>query len=71
MVNRIYAVSNKADGTHRLVRAGNPAQALRHVANGMFGVKVATASVVATLMSAGISLEDVIAEPEAQQKEEP
>lgn len=59
MVNRIYAVSNKADGTHRLVRAGNPAQALRHVANGMFGVRVATASVVATLMSAGIALEDV------------
>lgn len=60
MITRIYMVSNKADATHRLVRASNPSQAMRHVASNMFDVKAATANAVAQLMGAGVKLEDVI-----------
>ena len=59
MITRIYQIRNKTDGTHRLVRASNPSQALRHVASSMFEVNAATANAVATLLVAGIPLEEV------------
>jgi len=68
---RIYAVSNKADGSKRLVKAGTPAQAMRHVANALFDVKTVTALQVAELLSGGVKLENAAQEPEpTDQKEE-
>lgn len=59
MTQRIYIVRNKADEAQRsrLILAGNPAQAMRHVANDLFAVKAASATDVAELMGAGATLE--------------
>lgn len=59
MSERIYIVKNKADGTSRLVMAGNPSQALRHVAHAQYEVKSATATEVAGLMGTGTKVETV------------
>ena len=66
MNQRIYIVRNKTDGenTSRLILAGNPAQAMRHVANDLFAVKAASATDVAELMSNGVQLEKSKAEAE-------
>lgn len=69
MSQRIYAVSNKADGSTRLVKATNPSQALRHVANAQFDVKAATATQVADLMVAGAKLELVSVAVEQEDEE--
>ena len=70
MSQRIYAVSNKADGSTRLVKATNPSQALRHVANAQFDVKAATATQVADLMVAGAKLEQAAAAVDATEETE-
>lgn len=59
MTQRIYIVRNKADNSlrSRLILAGNPAQAMRHVANDLFAVKAASATDVAELMGNGTTLE--------------
>lgn len=59
MTQRIYIVRNKADEGQRsrLISAGNPAQAMRHVANDLFAVKAASATDVAELMGNGTTLE--------------
>ena len=66
MNQRIYIVRNKTDGenTSRLILAGNPAQAMRHVANDLFAVKAASATDVAELMGSGVHLEKSKAEAE-------
>ena len=66
MTQRIYIVRNKADEGQRtrLILAGNPAQAMRHVANDLFAVKAATATDVAELMGTGVQLEKSKAEAE-------
>jgi hypothetical protein len=66
MNQRIYIVRNKTDGenTSRLILAGNPAQAMRHVANDLFAVKAASATDVAELMGNGVHLEKSKAEAE-------
>jgi hypothetical protein len=66
MNQRIYIVRNKTDGenTSRLILAGNPAQAMRHVANDLFAVKAASATDVAELMGSGVQLEKSKAEAE-------
>jgi len=66
MNQRIYIVRNKTDGenTSRLILAGNPAQAMRHVANDLFAVKAASATDVAELMGNGVQLEKSKAEAE-------
>lgn len=57
MSDRIYTVKNKADGSSRLVKALNPAQALRHVAHAQYEVKSTKPLEVAELMGSGIKLE--------------
>jgi hypothetical protein len=66
MNQRIYIVRNKTDGenTSRLILAGNPAQAMRHVANDLFAVKAASATDVAELMGNGVQLEKSKADPD-------
>jgi hypothetical protein len=66
MNQRIYIVRNKADEglRSRLILAGNPAQAMRHVANDLFAVKAASATDVAELMGSGVHLEKSKANPD-------
>lgn len=56
MNTRIYLVSQDV-GNKYLVDAATPAQALRHVAAGMFDVKVATPHDVARLVADGVKVE--------------
>jgi len=66
MNQRIYIVRNKSDqgAQSRLILAGNPAQAMRHVANDLFAVKAASATDVAELMGNGVQLEKSKANPD-------
>jgi hypothetical protein len=66
MNQRIYIVRNKSEEGQRsrLILAGNPAQAMRHVANDLFAVKAATATDVAELMGTGVQLEKSKANPD-------
>ncbi len=59
MTQRIYSVSNTTNGSTRLVLAINPAQALRHVAQNQFDVKVASAIDVAKLVAGGVAVEQI------------
>ena len=70
MNQRIYIVRSKGDTQPaRLIQAGNPAQAMRHVANDLFAVKAASSFDVAELMSAGTTLEKSKVEPETADAE--
>ena len=52
---RIYTV---IDGENqRLVRAASPAQAVRHVANNQFDVRVSTQTDLENLINAGVKVE--------------
>ena len=62
---RVYQVSAEGEPT-RLIKASTAAQALRHVAAGLFNVQVAGAVTVAGLMQKGVQVEDVSAEPAAE-----
>jgi len=57
MATRIYVVGDKQGATQRLVRAGNQAQALRHVAKDRFEVKVADQNTLVFLMENGAKVE--------------
>jgi len=57
MVERIYAVYNGMSG--RLVRAKNRSQALSHVAQSTFNVRVASQDELITLLEKGIKVESV------------
>lgn len=65
MTTRIYAVA-VADAVERnptrLVRAGNQAQALRHVAKASFEVRVATQDDLVSALSTGATVEEAGAE---------
>jgi hypothetical protein len=65
MADRLYVAKYK-DGTERLVRAGNPAQVGRHIAND-WTIKPAGAEDVWRLAGKGTQVEDVKTptEPEA------
>lgn len=62
METRIYAVEvgeqSAQDKMVRLVRAGNPAQAVRHVSKGMIGAKLATQDQLVELAGKGVKVED-------------
>jgi len=62
----LYVVTDTANAKTRLVDAQNPARALRHVTSSQFGVKAASAALVAKLMGAGIQLETVATESEPE-----
>lgn len=65
---RIYVVSSKSniasDKGHRLVKASNPSQALRFVAEGLFDVEVASQDALVDLAGKGIKVEVAGAEPQ-------
>ena len=65
MNTRIYVITEKATGAKRLIEAGNPAQAIRFVANGSYECTPASARAVAEAMAAGAKLEVAKSEPEA------
>jgi hypothetical protein len=69
---RIYVVSDKAGTTdkpqHRLIEAVNPSQALRHVAEGLFDVEVASQKALVRLAGEGIKVEEASAKPQTQQQ---
>jgi hypothetical protein len=57
MSERIYAVYHGATG--RLVRANNRAQALSHVAQSTFNIRVASQDELVSLLGKGIKVESV------------
>ncbi len=66
-VTRIYVVTetDENEGTvpgKKLVRAGNPAQAIRHVTKGRFTAEVADQDTLVACISAGTKVEDAAAE---------
>jgi hypothetical protein len=65
----LYVITDTANAKTRLVDAQNPARALRHVTSTQFGIKAASAALVAKLMGAGIQLETANAEPETETTE--
>lgn len=61
MSNRIYVIHDKrgtGPGDQRLVRAGTRAQALRHVAQDVFFVNIASQDALVRLLSRGATVED-------------
>jgi hypothetical protein len=65
----LYVITDTVNHATRLVDAPNPARALRHVWGAQFGIKAASAALVAKLMGAGIQLET--ATPESQPEPQP
>jgi len=62
MTTRIYFVTDKTTKKPRLVRAGHPATALRHVAADAFDVRVATQDDLLNAFEAGITVEKIAGE---------
>ena len=57
MSTRIYVVTDIESNRHRLVRAANQAQAMRHVAQACFDVEVASQDDLVKLLSSGHPIE--------------
>ena len=57
MNTRIYLVTDVADSSPVLVKASSPAQALRHVTEGMFTVKVPTQDELVAAIEGGAVVE--------------
>lgn len=57
MSTRIYLVTDTETNKHRLIRAGNQAQAIRHAAQTRFGIEVAGQDDLVRLLSQGIPVE--------------
>lgn len=55
---RIYLVRDNAYGDQRLIRAGTPAQAVRHAARSQFKVEVASQDDLVAAISAGVVVEE-------------
>lgn len=66
-MSRIYLVKDNVNNEQILVRAGNPAQALRVVSAKAFTVKLATTDEALTAQAAGAK----IVEAEAEDKQRP
>lgn len=73
MSTRIYVVSSKSniasDKGHRLVKASTPAQALRHVASGLFDVEVASQDALVKLAGNGTKVEIAGEEPSGESQQ--
>jgi hypothetical protein len=54
---RIYLVTDTETNKHRMIRAGNQAQAIRHAAQTRFDIKVASQDDLVNLLSHGIPVE--------------
>jgi len=57
MSTRIYLVTDVETNKHRLIRAGNQAQAIRHAAQTQFDIEVAGQDDLVSLLQAGIPVE--------------
>ena len=57
MTTRIYLVTDTETKRHRLIRAGNQAQAIRHAAQTRFEIKVAGQDALVNLLTHGIPVE--------------
>ena len=57
MIARIYLVTDVETSKHRLIRAGNQAQAIRHAAQTRFDIEVADQDDLASLLTSGIPVE--------------
>ena len=57
MTTRIYLVTNTETNKHRLIRAANQAQAIRHAASTMFDIEVAGQDDLVSLLTHGIPVE--------------
>ncbi len=57
MSTRIYVVTDIESNKHRLIRAGNRTQAIRHVAQACFDVEVASQDDLVKLLSSGNPIE--------------
>lgn len=75
MAGRIYVVTRKlpvlggVEANNRLVRAGNPSQALRHVAENTLSVGVASQDELVELTAAGVKVENAKTETTTNEKE--
>jgi hypothetical protein len=54
MSTRIYLVTDVETNKHRLIRAGNQAQAIRHAAQTRFDIDVAGQDDLVSLLTSGI-----------------
>jgi hypothetical protein len=66
---RIYIVKDRLNQSTRLVRANNPAQALRHVATDQFTVAPAKTNDLALLLGTSIQVENATLALEAVNSE--
>jgi hypothetical protein len=57
MSTRIYLVTDVETNRHRLIRAGNQAQAIRHAAQTRFDIEVAGQEDLVSLLTNGIPIE--------------
>lgn len=57
MTTRIYLVTDTETKRHRLIRAGNQAQAIRHAAQTRFEIEVAGQDALVNLLTHGIPVE--------------
>lgn len=57
MSTRIYLVTDVETNKHRLIRAGNQAQAIRHAAQTRFDIEVAGQDDLVSLLTSGIAVE--------------
>ena len=57
MSTRIYVVTDVETNRHRLIRAGNQAQAIRHAAQTRFDIEVAGQEDLVSLLTNGIPIE--------------
>lgn len=57
MSTRIYLVTDVETNKHRLIRAGNQAQAIRHAAQTRFDIEVAGQDDLVSLLTGGIPVE--------------
>ena len=57
MTTRIYLVTDTETQRHRLIRAGNQAQAIRHAAQTRFEIAVAGQDALVNLLTHGIPVE--------------
>ena len=57
MSTRIYVVTDVETNRHRLIRAGNQAQAIRHAAQTRFDIEVAGQDDLVGLLTSGIPVE--------------
>lgn len=57
MSTRIYVVTDTETNKHRLIRAGNQAQAIKYAAQTRFDIEVAGQDVLVRLLTGGTAIE--------------